>query len=133
MAAYALANRRLDALAQRARAQGVPAVSVAWGRWPLGGQMDERLEGWLAELGLEELSPCAAFGVMERAMLCGQTNLTVAAVDCSRFAAIYAARRPRPLAYLHVPWRHLSSVLGCGSSPRPPDAGPGARNVPFRG
>jgi polyene macrolide polyketide synthase len=53
---YAAANAFLDALAERRRAQGRPATSLAWGLWSdasgLAGQLDEADVARLARLGV---------------------------------------------------------------------------------
>ncbi|MGW7369332.1 SDR family NAD(P)-dependent oxidoreductase, partial [Streptomyces sp. NPDC054841] len=53
---YAAANTFLDSLAQQRRAQGLPAVSLAWGAW-------ERSGGMAGELGEEEARRLARSGV----------------------------------------------------------------------
>ncbi|WP_149830974.1 type I polyketide synthase [Streptomyces tailanensis] len=52
---YAMANAFLDALAEHRAAQGMPATSIAWGRW-------EGVGGMGADLGSSELNRAARAG-----------------------------------------------------------------------
>ncbi|MER5936571.1 type I polyketide synthase [Streptomyces sp. NPDC001928] len=60
---YAAANTVLDALAQRRRAESLPATSVAWGAWD-GGGMAAALTEVLRETGTTALEPGLALGVL---------------------------------------------------------------------
>ncbi|MDQ1014257.1 acyl transferase domain-containing protein/acyl carrier protein [Streptomyces afghaniensis] len=60
---YAAANTVLDALAQRRRAEGLPATSVAWGAWDGGGMAAGMTEA-LRETGTTALEPRLALGVL---------------------------------------------------------------------
>ena len=85
---YAAANVFLDALAQKRRAEGLPATSIAWGLW-------ERESGMTAELGEADLARMRRAGVEA---LSDEQGLALfdAALDADRAtAAGDAARRCR--------------------------------------
>ncbi|TDC75017.1 type I polyketide synthase, partial [Actinomadura sp. 7K507] len=82
---YAAANSFLDALAQRRRARGLPAVSVAWGEWGGGGMADdESARANLRRSGFSGMDPEMAITALQRALDRDETCLTVAAVDWER-------------------------------------------------
>nr|WP_274567734.1 type I polyketide synthase [Streptomyces spiramyceticus] len=94
---YAAANAHLDALAERRRAQGRPATSVAWGVWDGGGMGEMAPEGYLARHGLVPLRPETALTALHQAVDSGDATVTVADLDWERFAPGFTAFRPSPL------------------------------------
>ncbi|MEV3934235.1 KR domain-containing protein, partial [Streptomyces sp. NPDC049944] len=94
--AYAAANAHLDALAERRRARGLTATSIAWGPWAEGGMAEGTTED-LHRHGLVALAPALAVTELRRALAEDETTLTVADVDWERFAPAFTARRPSPL------------------------------------
>ncbi|WP_248843656.1 type I polyketide synthase, partial [Streptomyces prasinus] len=97
-AAYAAANAHLDALAERRRAAGLPATSVAWGPWAEAGMAaSDEAAARLRRRGLRPLDPDAAVTALDRAVASGDACVTVADVDWERFAATFTATRPSPL------------------------------------
>lgn len=94
--AYAAANGYLDALAQRRAAQGLAALSVAWGMWDGGGMGSESLE-LMRKRGVLALSPERALLALEQALTERVDAITVAELDWDQFGAVYAEDRPRQL------------------------------------
>ncbi|WTG05394.1 SDR family NAD(P)-dependent oxidoreductase (plasmid) [Streptomyces sp. NBC_01590] len=96
-AAYAAANAHLDALAEDRRSRGLTATSVSWGPWAEGGMAEGEAAAHLNRRGLAAMSPVKALDGLRRALAEGDTHVTVADVDWTRFAATYTALRPSAL------------------------------------
>ncbi|ATZ22472.1 Erythronolide synthase, modules 1 and 2 [Streptomyces lavendulae subsp. lavendulae] len=97
-AAYAAANAFLDGLAERRRADGLAATSVAWGPWADGGMADDdEAEAHLRRRGLPPMSPDTAIAALQRALNHDETTVVVADVDWDRFAPAFTIARPAPL------------------------------------
>ncbi|MER7420751.1 type I polyketide synthase, partial [Micromonospora peucetia] len=96
-AGYAAGNAYLDALAERRRARGLAATSVAWGPWADGGMATDDAQRELARRGLRAMSPADAVHALRVAVGRGRACLTVADVDWATFAPAYASTRPRLL------------------------------------
>ncbi|MYU19329.1 SDR family NAD(P)-dependent oxidoreductase, partial [Streptomyces sp. SID8361] len=95
---YAAANAFLDALAERRRAEGLPATSIAWGPWAAGGMAaDEALEQRMRRAGMPPMDADLAIDALQRALDLGDAAVTVADVEWDRFAAGFTAGRPSPL------------------------------------
>ncbi len=95
---YAAANAYLDGLARQLRSRGVSAVAVNWGPWRGGGMAEgetlmrfERIGnyGILPDDGSRWLAACIQDP--------SSPQRVIAAVDWSRFAGAYEARRKHPL------------------------------------
>ncbi|QIB42329.1 type I polyketide synthase [Streptomyces aureoverticillatus] len=72
---YAAANAFLDALAERRRAAGLPAVSLAWGPWGGGGMAaDDGSEERMRQAGLPVMDPARATEALRRATLHAATQ-----------------------------------------------------------
>jgi acyl transferase domain-containing protein/D-arabinose 1-dehydrogenase-like Zn-dependent alcohol dehydrogenase/acyl carrier protein len=102
---YAAANAHLDALAQRRRAQGRVATSVAWGPWSGAGMATrgDIVADLLRRQGFSSLPPDAAIGALDRAVRTGEAFVAIADVDWGRFVPAYTGLRPSPLLAALVP------------------------------
>ncbi|MEV6592280.1 type I polyketide synthase [Streptomyces acidicola] len=91
-AAYSAANNILDALAATRRAQGLPAVSLAWGMWAhadgmggtLGGPELERL----ARQGFPALETGEGLALLDAALVTDEPNAVPVALRTSALAAV---------------------------------------------
>ncbi|MFF1350796.1 SDR family NAD(P)-dependent oxidoreductase, partial [Streptomyces sp. NPDC058322] len=95
--AYAVGNCSLDALAEHRRSRGLPATSVAWGGWAGGGMVDDAAEDTLVRRGLRPMAADSAVRALVQAVEQGETCLTVADIDWTRFASAFTISRARPL------------------------------------
>ncbi|AOR30419.1 polyketide synthase [Streptomyces fodineus] len=97
--AYGAANAFLDALAEQRRAQGLPALAVAWGSWADGGMADGAAGDHLRRRGVRAIASLPAISVLHGALTHGETSVTVADVDWERFVPAFAGTRPCPLLH----------------------------------
>ncbi|MFI7335343.1 type I polyketide synthase, partial [Micromonospora aurantiaca] len=95
-ATYAPGNAFLDALAQRRRAEGLPATSLAWGLWADGGVSAGDFEQRLSRTGFGAMAPETAVRAFSRALDRDETYLVVADIDWAR-VAVTGPRRAHPL------------------------------------
>ncbi len=99
-AGYSAANAYLDALAERRRAGGLAATSVAWGPWGGGGMAaDGELQQHLAQFGLGPMAPELAITALGQAIDARETCLTVSDVNWGRFAPVFCSARRSPLLH----------------------------------
>ncbi|WP_414081436.1 type I polyketide synthase, partial [Streptomyces asiaticus] len=95
---YAAANAYLDALAERRRAQGLPATSIAWGPWADSGMAgDDAMERRMRREGMPPMAPESAVAALRQALDLDDTAVTVADIDWEKFARTLTAVRPSPL------------------------------------
>ncbi|MBK3638404.1 SDR family NAD(P)-dependent oxidoreductase, partial [Streptomyces sp. MBT97] len=90
-AGYAAANVFLDALAAVRRAQGLPAVSLAWGHWEQASELTGRLEAAdlrrLARSGIVAMPEPMGLGLFEAGCRAGESMLVTARLDVGAWAS----------------------------------------------
>ncbi|MEE4582846.1 type I polyketide synthase [Streptomyces antimycoticus] len=114
---YAAGNAFLDALAAQRRADGLPAVSIAWGAWAGSGMViDGDLEGHMERGGVAPMDPDLAISALQRALDVDETFVLVADAAWDRLGEELGGTRPTPmLSELVKPRR--SNVSSASSDP----------------
>jgi mycobactin polyketide synthetase MbtD len=91
---YAAANRMLDAMAHRLRAEGLDCVSMQWGQWTVHFDLDATSTAQLAAIGVIPMSPADALAV---GMTRFRGNAIVLAYDFDRARPMLEAYGYGPL------------------------------------
>ncbi|MFG3702741.1 type I polyketide synthase [Micromonospora sp. NPDC047620] len=118
--AYAAGNAYLDALAERRRARGLPATSVAWGPWTESGMFTDGAPEQLRRRGLRVMPPGVAMAGLRHALAVGDTCVTVADVDWATFHPLFTALRPSPLLAGLPAVRALAAAPAAAPDPAAP-------------
>nr|WP_144384397.1 type I polyketide synthase [Streptomyces sp. SAJ15] len=97
--AYGAANAYLDALAERRRANGLTATSVAWGVWEaVGDNAPEALDlDQLRRRGLRFMDVDLGIAALQQTLDHDQTHLAIADIDWESFIPVFTSARPSPL------------------------------------
>jgi len=115
-AGYAAANAFLDALATHRRAQGLPALSLAWGPWAESGMaaaLDSKLQARFARQGISMLATSQGLSLLEAALRRSDAHLVVVPLDvrvASR--AVAGAIPPVWRSLLSAPASRAAAVRG---------------------
>ncbi|UED83922.1 type I polyketide synthase [Streptomyces profundus] len=94
---YGAANAFLDALAERRRAQGLPATSVAWGAWADAGLATGEVGERLRQRGVTPMEPQRAIAALGTALEREAAAVAVADIAWGTFGAALRGIRPTPL------------------------------------
>ncbi|KAF2430781.1 polyketide synthase [Tothia fuscella] len=92
LANYAAANSFTDMLAHLRRAQGLPAVSLAYGTWDGEGMittLTSSTRSHLSEMGMGLIAPKVGLDLFERAVIQGHALSILAVLDLARLKTYY--------------------------------------------
>ncbi|WP_349345109.1 type I polyketide synthase [Streptomyces rapamycinicus] len=117
---YAAANAFLDALAAHRRAEGLPAVSPAWGPWAgagMAGGLDEADISRMRRAGLPPLSPAEGLALLDAALTTDEVAPVPMRVDAVALRAqARGALAPLLRGLVRVPVRRAVDTAAGGGS-----------------
>ncbi|MFE9566827.1 SDR family NAD(P)-dependent oxidoreductase [Streptomyces sp. NPDC006487] len=120
---YAAANVFLDALAQRRRAQGLPATAMAWGLWAERSGMTSHLDrtalNRLSRAGFAPMSSAQGLALFDAARAADQSTLVTLGLDRRALREQAAAGSLPPFLSAVVPApavRRTSTAAGAGAT-----------------
>ncbi|MEQ9332960.1 SDR family NAD(P)-dependent oxidoreductase [Thalassobaculum sp.] len=109
---HAAANTALDALAERRRARGLPALCVAWGPWREVGAADRLgVAGRLADAGMGTLSPAEGIAALAAALDAPWPRLAALPIDWPALRRHFGDRVPPVFRDLVEPVRAVSEPV----------------------
>jgi len=94
---YTAANQFLNGLSQYRQQQGLNAVCVNWGPWPVGGMVDEKSLELATASGFSPLDPTLTNEAMSRLFFSDVAQIAVVQADWSRINSLFETRCPQPL------------------------------------
>ena len=95
---HCAANAFLDGLAHFRRAKGLPALSVNWGAWgETGAAAGDAVGRQLARSGMESMAPGMALEALRMALVTGESQIAVAAIQWPRYLSQRSSRHHRRL------------------------------------
>ncbi|MCX5200072.1 type I polyketide synthase [Streptomyces sp. NBC_00237] len=116
---YAAANAFLDALAAHRRAQGAPALSLAWGPWAPSGGMTSSLDAAdharMARGGMSALSAEEGTALFDLSVRAGRPTVVPVRLDLPALRAQGAALAPVLRALAGRPARREAAAVGVGA------------------
>jgi acyl carrier protein len=112
---YAAANAFLDALAERRRARGLAATSVAWGVWAGSGMASDAVaEDRSRRGGVLPMPPAQAVAALGQVAVGDDPAVVVAELDWQRFAPAFTSVRPSLLITGVAEARKAVETAGAG-------------------
>jgi len=97
---YAAANAFLDGLVHHRRSLGLAGLSVNWGAWGEGGmasRLTSQLQSRIRSLGIGSIPPAQGLQILTQLLEESATQVTVAPIDWSRFAAMLPSGMKMPV------------------------------------
>ena len=94
---YTAANQFLNGLSQYRQQQGLPAVCINWGPWPVGGMVDEKSLELATASGFSPLDPALSQEAMSRLFFSDLAHIAIVQADWNRISSLFETRCPQPL------------------------------------